>query len=102
MSIPDEKARAWTRPEDYWPTRRPARSSWPQKSRRRGDKHGDPLEGGRASLTALPYLVVLAGLGVLAVAIMILAWPGNRPPPPAPQPVTVEVGTAPKGWLDQR
>ena len=104
MPIPDEKARAWTRPEDYWPTRRPARSSKPAKNRLRssGDR-GDPIEGGRLSLTAVPYLLMLAGLAVLAVAIMIMAWPGRRTPvPPPSQPQTVEVGTAPRGWLQER
>jgi hypothetical protein len=105
MSIPDEKARAWTRPEDYWPSRRPARSGKPARNRRRqtGDR-GDPIEGGRPSLTALPYAAVLIGLAFLAIAIMVMAWPGNRTPfRPAPaQPTTVEIGTAPKGWIDDR
>ncbi len=103
MPIPDEKARAWTRPEDYWPSRRPARSGKPAKSRRRppGDR-GDPIEGGRLTLTALPYLLMLAGLAVMAVVIMTMAWPGNRTPiQPAPPPQAVEVGTAPKGWINE-
>jgi hypothetical protein len=103
MPIPDEKARAWTRPEDYWPTRRPARSGKPAKNRRRpsGDR-GDPIEGGRLSLTALPYLVMLAGLAIMAVTIMMMAWPGNRTAFSPPKPQAVEVGTAPKGWLQER
>ena len=105
MPIPDEKARAWTRPEDYWPTRRPARSGKPAKSRRRrGGDQGDPIEGGRPSLTFIPYVLVLAGLAILAVTIMIMAWPGRRaaPPPPPAHATTVDVGTAPKGWLPAR
>lgn len=105
MPIPDEKARAWTRPEDYWPTRRPARSGKPARSRRRtaGDR-GDPLDGGRPWLTALPYALVMFGLAFLAIMIMIMAWPGRRAPMPQPQqqPATVDVGTAPKGWIDGR
>jgi hypothetical protein len=106
MPIPDEKARAWTRPEDYWPTRRPARSGRPAKSRRRlpGDQ-GDPLQGTRLTLTALPYLAVLVGLAVLTVAIMMMAWPGRHSPPPTEPPAAAaaaEVGTAPKGWIQER
>jgi hypothetical protein len=103
MPIPDEKARAWTRPEDYWPTRRPARSGKPAKSRRRPSAdRGDPIEGGRLTLTALPYLLMLAGLAVMAAVIMTMAWPGNRTPIAQPQPQAVEVGTAPRGWLQER
>lgn len=53
------------------------------------------------SLTALPYLVVLAGMAILAVMIMVMAWPGNRPAAPPPAPPAVEVGTAQKGWLQK-
>jgi hypothetical protein len=43
---------------------------------------------------------MLAGLAVMAVVIMTMAWPGNRTPiQPAPQ--AVEVGTAPKGWINE-
>jgi hypothetical protein len=52
----------------------------------------------------LPYAAVLIGLAFLAVAIMVMAWPGNRTPfRPAPaKPTTVEVGTAPQGWINDR
>lgn len=103
MPIPDEKARAWTRPEDYWPTRRPARVAKTLKNRKHQPGYrGDPLDGGRPSLTTWPYAIMLACLAVLTIAIMIMAFPGRRAPTPPAEPVTVEVGTAPKGWIDER
>lgn len=103
MPIPDEKARAWTRPEDYWPPRRPARSGKPARSRRRraGDQ-GDPLDQPRLLLTAIPYVVLMVCLAVLAIAIMFAAWPGRRAITEPVQPATAEVGTAPKGWIGDR
>ena len=44
----------------------------------------------------------MIGLAVLAVAIIVLAWPGRPAPQPAQprEPIEVEIGTAPKGWID--
>jgi hypothetical protein len=103
MPIPDEKARAWTRPEDYWPPRRSRRSGKnpvrlyrpPPSDERRGET--------RPLLEFVPYAALMLGLAVLAFAIIVLAWPGRTvSPPPAAQPVPAEVGTAPKGWIDQK
>jgi len=109
MPIPDEKARAWTRPEDYWPPRRPARSGRKAATHRRvhsGDDRGDPIDSPRALLGVVPYALLMLGLGVLAIAIIVVAWPGNRTPVQKPAATeittTVEIGTAPKGWLQQK
>ncbi len=103
MPIPDEKARVWTRFEDYWPSRRSARSGRSAASRRRNEARdrGDPTDSPRLSLGIIPYILLMIGMGVLAVAIMIVAWPGRRgeyPARPAPAPAS-EIGTAPPGWM---
>ena len=102
MPIPDEKARAWTRPEDYWPPRRPRRSGKspvrlyrpPPSDERRGKT--------RPLLELVPYAALMFGLAILAIAIITLAWPGRMASQRQQNPVAAEVGTAPKGWIDQR
>jgi hypothetical protein len=50
-------------------------------------------------LSTLPFIALIAALGLLTVAIMVAAWPG-RPQghPPARQH---EQGVAAKGWLQK-
>lgn len=99
MPIPDEKARAWTRPEDYWPPRRPARVSRAAANRRHRFQASGPLESPRASLSAIPFTLLMVGLSVLLIAVLVTAWPGRRLPPPENQAPVAEVGTAPRGWM---
>ncbi|WP_300973440.1 hypothetical protein [Sphingomonas sp. LHG3406-1] len=103
MPIPDEKARAWTRPEDYWPPRRPARSGRPAVNRLRMQAGGgDPLERSRPLLGTIPYMLLMVSLAVLAIAIFVAAWPGRQmTQAPAAVPGPTETGTAPKGWMDR-
>lgn len=103
MSIPDEKARVWTRPEDYWPPRRPARLRRTGRllGRQNGDQ-GQLQKEPRLLLTTIPYVVLMVCLAVLTVAIMFVAWPGNRQTAEPAKPAAAEVGTAPKGWLVER
>lgn len=103
MPIPDEKARAWTRPEDYWPPRRLRRTSR-YASRPLGQiTLPEPAEEPRPLLDIVPYAVLMIGLALLALAIIVLAWPGREAAQPkAPEPVVTEVGTAPKGWIDDK
>jgi hypothetical protein len=104
MPIPDEKARAWTRPQDYWPPRRPRRSAGDAVQRYRPPPSDQRRGETRPLLELVPYAALMIGLAVLAIAIMVLAWPGRSVTANQRQekPVTVEVGTAPKGWIDQR
>ena len=103
MPIPDEKARVWTRPEDYWPPRRPARSGRSARSRaRKADQHADPLDRPRLMLTTVPYAMLMVCLAFLTIAIVVAAWPGRRAAAEPAQPVPAEVGTAPKGWFEGR
>lgn len=103
MRNPDEKARAWTRLQDYWPSRGPARASRRRaRGYRPGSDLGDPLDAPRPLLGILPFALLMLSLGVMAIAIFIAAWPGRRPVDP-PRPAAVaEPGTAPKGWIDGR
>ena len=47
----------------------------------------------------VPFLVLIIGLAVIAVAIFIAAWPGGQREQEA-EPPPREVGTAPPGWID--
>ena len=94
---PSHQGSVWTRAEDYLIALARRRSARHQ----RGPKPRTEPDEPRFMLSTLPFLLVLAALGVLAVAIMIIAWPGGeprtkmRPAPPS------ELGTAPSGWFDK-
>jgi hypothetical protein len=91
---PPKPARGWTRADDYFAAlarRRTAR-------RQRSPKPRTQPESPRLLLSTLPFAALLAALGVLAVAIMVTAWPGSQPQH-KPKPVAYEQGYAPPGWL---
>jgi hypothetical protein len=106
MPIPDEKARAWTRPEDYWPPRRPRRkdSGRPAVNQFASPRDGsDTFSQGRPLLGIVPYALLMMSLAVLAATIIVLAWPGRTLTRPAePAPAVAVPGTAEKGWMDGR
>jgi hypothetical protein len=52
-------------------------------------------------LSTLPFLALLALLGVLAVAIMVIAFPGAQPQQKPPQVAQKEQGVAGKGWFQE-
>jgi hypothetical protein len=102
MPIPDEKARAWTRPEDYWPPRRPRRSA-ASANKRLGPASRPEAPDKRPLLDIVPYAALMLGLAIMAMAIIVLAWPGRYAGQPSARAAPVsEVGTAPKGWIDGR
>jgi hypothetical protein len=101
MPIPDEKARAWTRPEDYWPPRRSRRSGKASFNRFAPPAGSGPEREARPLLDIIPYAALMLGLAVLAIAIMALAWPGRTIRQAPTEAVPAEVGTAPKGWMDR-
>ena len=92
---PPPDARSWTGPSRYFEA----------LARRRTERRKrEPLvrtqpESPRVLLSTLPFIALIAALGLLAIAIMITAWPGRpeRHPPPRPQ----EQGVAPKGWFQE-
>lgn len=102
MQKPDEKARAWTRPEDYWPPRRLRRTGRSAPVRFQQIVAEQREQETRPLLDAIPYAALMVGLAVLAIAIMALAWPVREAAQPTlkREPIEVEIGTAPKGWID--
>jgi hypothetical protein len=89
--------RPWTRPDDYLGALARKRSF----RRTREPKVRTQPERPRLLLSTAPFLALLALLGVLAVAIMIVAFPGTQPQLRAPSPAAKEKGVAPKGWFGE-
>ena len=86
--------RAWTKIEDYV-TPLVRRSRLRLRLRPRTQP-----EAPRLLLSTLPFLALLAALAVLAVAIMIAAWPGGQPSPRA-RLSPHQQGYAAKGWFQE-
>lgn len=90
--------RRWTRADDYisaMARRRTAR-------RKREPRGRTQPESPRLLLSTIPFLALIAALAILAVGIMIMAWPGNQPQPKSTQQqVAREQGVAPKGWFQE-
>jgi hypothetical protein len=87
----------WTRADDYvaaMARKRRARNLREPKSR------GEP-ESPRLLLSTLPFLALFALLAVLAVGIMIAAFPGNQPEQKPPRAAQRVQGVAPKGWFQE-
>jgi cytoskeletal protein RodZ len=95
--VTESPAGRWTRPEDYLGAM--ARKRTFRRGHARGDR--SQPEAPRLLLSTLPFLALLALLGVLAVAIMIAAFPGSQPQSRPPQPPPKEQGVAAKGWFQQ-
>lgn len=90
----EPRRRLWTRTEDYvfaLLRRRSARRDWELKPRTQP-------ETSRPLLSTVPFLLLIAALGILGIAIMVSAYPGSQP---RPRPVAQqqERGVASKGWF---
>ena len=90
-------ARAWTRPEDYLGAF--ARKHPFRKSRLNTPRTQPELP--QLLLSTVPFLALIAFLAVLAVAIIILAYPGAQPQPPQKRSVQHEQGVAERGWFQE-
>ena len=55
----------------------------------------------RFSLSTLPFLLLIAALGLLGIAIMVAAWPGGWPQPRPSVAAPHELGTAPPDWFEK-
>jgi len=86
--------RRWTRADDYIGAL--ARRRTARRKRETGGRT-EP-ESPRLLLSTIPFLALIAALAILAVAIMITAWPGSQPQP-AQKSVAREQGVAAKGWF---
>lgn len=88
---------SWTRPDDYL-------EALARKRTYRRAREGKPPrqpEAPRPWLSTVPFVALFALLAVLAVAIMIAAFPGNQPRPKPQQPAAREQGFAERGWFQQ-
>lgn len=52
-------------------------------------------------LSTVPFLTLLAFLAVLAIGIMVLAFPGNQPPLHERTIAQAERGVAGRGWFQE-
>ncbi len=95
--VTSAESRSWTRPEDYFTAM--ARRRTERKKREPKLSRTQP-EAPRLLLSTLPFLALIAALAVLAVAIIITAWPGNHAPF-KPRPAAHQQGYAPKGWFEE-
>jgi len=89
----------WTRPDEYigaLARRRTARHSRGEKMRPRTQP-----EAPRFSLSTLPFLVLFGALLLIAVGIMVAAWPGTSSQPEKRQMASRELGKAEKGWFQE-
>jgi uncharacterized protein HemX len=86
----------WTHPEDYLLA----------MARKRSFRRGRPgertqPEAPRMLLSTVPFLALIALLGVLAAAMIVLAFPGSQPRQQPQQIAQREQGVAAKGWFQE-
>ena len=91
------EAERWTRADAYISAL--ARRRTARRSREPESPRTQP-EAPRLLLSTIPFLALIAALAILAVAIMVIAWPGGHPQP-AQHPVQKERGVAAKGWFQE-
>jgi hypothetical protein len=94
--VTESPAGRWTRSEDYLGAM--ARKRTFRRHRRRDRTQPEVPQ---MLLSTVPFLALLLLLGVLAVGIMVAAFPGSQPPEKAPQLAHKEQGFAPRGWLQE-
>jgi len=89
----ETSTRSWTRPDAYIGAL--ARKRNFRKSQ--GEKRRTQPESPRILLSTLPFLALLGLLGILAVAMMVIAFPGNQPQPKPHELAAKEQGKAERG-----
>ena len=87
----------WTKPEDYLGAMARKRSF---RRARREQPRTEP-DRPRLLLSTVPFFALIAFLAVLAVAIMILAFPGSQPITKAKVIAAKEQGVAERGWFEE-
>lgn len=88
---------AWTKPDAYIGALARKRSF--RKAHEDGPR--TQPESPRLLLSTLPFLALIGLLAVLAVAIMIIAFPGNQPQPKLRETPAKEQGIAQRGWFQE-
>lgn len=95
--LAESRGPRWTRADDYVAAMARKRSA----RRERADKDRGDADPPRSVLGALPFLILIMLLGVLAVAIMVVAFPGSQPQHKPTPPGAHELGTANRGWFQE-
>ena len=89
--------KVWTRPETYLGQLARKRTY----RRAREDKYRTQPETPRLLLSTVPFLALFGLLAILAVAIMIIAFPGSQPGSKTKATAEREQGVAQKGWFEE-
>ena len=98
--LTESPANRWTRAEDYLDALGRELSSRRRRTAAARSPRTQP-EAPRMLLSTVPFISLIAMLGVLAVAIMVLAVPVSHPQAKPPQMAEKELGVAERGWLDE-
>lgn len=69
--------------------------------RTHGEKRRTQPEAPRMLLSTVPFLALLGLLAILAIAIMVIAFPGSQPRPKPQQVAAKEQGRAERGWFQE-
>lgn len=88
---------AWTKAEDYigaMARKRNFRRAYREQVRTEPERP-------RLLLSTVPFIILISFLAVLAVAIMVIAFPGTQPQPKTKQVMTAERGVAERGWFQE-
>jgi hypothetical protein len=88
---------AWTKPDAYLGAMARKRSF----RRAHGDKPRTQPEKPRLLLSTVPFLALIGLLAILAVAIMVIAFPGSQPRPRQMAAAQLEKGVAERGWFQE-
>ena len=88
---------SWTRPDAYVGAMARKRSY----RKAREDKPRTQPVSPQAWLSTVPFAAILAALAVLAIAIILVAFPGSQPPSKPKPPPVHEQGVAARGWLQE-
>jgi hypothetical protein len=97
QGVTESPAGRWTRADDYLRAMARKRGYRQARDTRRRTEPESP----RLLLSTLPFLALFALLGVLAVAIMVAAFPWSQPRHYAAQAAQKEQGVAPRGWFQE-
>lgn len=87
----------WTRPDDYIGAMARKRSF----RRAHRERLRTQPERPRLLLSTLPFIALIGLLAILAVAIMVVAFPGNQPQQKPKQVAAKEQGVAQRGWFQE-
>ena len=96
LEIPPPRRR-WTQPDAYLGAMARKRTF----RRSRDDRRRTQPESPRALLSTVPFIVLIAFLALIAVSIMITAFPGSQPRPQPRQVAAHEQGVAERGWFQR-